>query len=340
MNLEITKNDWKLYFEDPLPGWGNSSLSLFNMDIARLKEQKNSDIAIYSVPFDSTSFSRIGSRYGPNNIRQASLKYSAQEKSRNQPVLRNMRNGRLYTTRNPKCYDYGDLHVYPNDTLKQMQSIMSEAYSIALLSKSTIMLGGEHTLSFPNFHATYQAAIEKGKGKIGYIQIDNHFDFGKYSILNGEYYHGTNARKIFELPYMKGYFMGFVGVGDFTSNEQYNFLLDNNVTVKNMDEIRKTSFKKCLIDTLDKISENTDSLYISIDIDVCDNPYAPGTGHITIGGINLLEFMEIVDILKNYSVCALDIVEVNPQYDSSELTSNLVSRFLHEYIFFEELEDE
>ena len=84
------------------------------------------------------------------------------------------------------------------------------------------------------------------------------------------------------------------------------------------------------------VTEKADCIYVSIDIDVCDNPYAPGTGKVTFGGISNTQFLSVASILKDYPIAALDIVEVSPDLDNSGATSGLAARLLFEWLFLEE----
>lgn len=325
---------WKNYMNDPFPGWGSHALTLFNLPFVSMDQLADTDMAIASVPFDGTASTRPGSKYGPRSIKEASLSYSSQLTLRGPVQLRNMRDGKLHEVHIPKIVDLGDLHVYPTNTVKQMQATVAEVSHIVSKCGKIILLGGEHALSYPFFTGT---ASNYPPGSVGYVQIDNHFDFGYNSEIHGPYYHGSNSRRISELPFMSLDKMGYCGVGDFTIASQYDHLINHGTAIRNMAEIRKSTFQECLIQVLDQVSKNVDHLYISIDIDVCDTATATGTGHTTVGGINSSELMSAASILHNYPVIGLDIVEVSPPYDPSGATSSLAARFLYEWIFLKEI---
>ena len=70
--------------------------------------------------------------------------------------------------------------------------------------------------------------------------------------------------------------------------------------------------------------------YISVDIDVIDPAFAPGTGTPECGGFSSLEFLTILKGLKDLHIMGGDIVEVAPCYDSSEITSTLGATITYE----------
>jgi arginase family enzyme len=338
--LTLTEESWRSFRVDPLPGWASRTFTLFNAPSTELEKFPSTavDYAICSVPFDSTASTRIGARYGPRGIREASLAYNSQMESRGVTRLRNMRTGALVETRPITVIDAGDLHVYPTDPLKQVEATTAEIWRLAHAANCVVMLGGEHTLSFAGYSgvAAYHQK-QLNHASLGYIQIDNHFDFGQTSLLHGQVYHGSNGRRIYEHPMCLPTGMAFVGSGDFTSLAQYEGLIDQGITIRSRVDILTHGFEACLRQALDRITQVTQHIYVSIDIDVCDASTAPGTGHVTVGGISGTEFLSIARILQDYAVVGLDIVEVSPQIDPTQVTSHLAARLLYEWMFFREV---
>jgi agmatinase len=336
LQLDINEQSWELYAADPLPGWASRLGTLFDTPAATLNNAPHgSEYAVCSIPFDTTESTRAGSRYGPRAIREASLSYSAQLGSRGAMLLRNMRTMQLHNTRTPSLIDFGDLHVYPSDPHKQMAATAAEVYQAARAADRTIILGGEHTLSFPCYSGVAAATAVKTGQRLGYVQIDHHFDFGRTSVLHGPYYQGSNARRISEHKHMSPAMMAFVGVGDLTSAAQYDSLIDSGTCVRPIAAIRERGFEVCLREALDQVAGQAGAVYISIDIDVCDTATAMGTGHVTTGGINATEFLSIAGILQDYPIVALDIMEVAPSFDGGA-TAHLAARLLFEWIFLEQ----
>jgi agmatinase len=73
-------------------------------------------------------------------------------------------------------------------------------------------------------------------------------------------------------------------------------------------------------------------VYVSLDIDVVDPAYAPGTGTAEPGGCAAKEMLQAVRMLSQLNVVGFDLVEVSPIYDPSEITALLAAKLVREAI--------
>ena len=80
----------------------------------------------------------------------------------------------------------------------------------------------------------------------------------------------------------------------------------------------------------DRVGES--ALYISIDIDVLDPAFAPGTGTPEAGGLSSRELLAILRGTNDLNIIGADIVEVAPVYDHAEITSIAASHLVYEFI--------
>ena len=62
-------------------------------------------------------------------------------------------------------------------------------------------------------------------------------------------------------------------------------------------------------------------VYLSIDIDVLDPSFAPGTGTPEAGGLTSRELLRVLRGLTGLNLVSADVVEVSPAYDHAEITS-------------------
>jgi agmatinase len=230
--------------------------------------------------------------------------------------------------------DVGDLHVYPANMEKQAQATAAEVHRLALDYDTVVLLGGEHSISFPAYVGVATAIAARGEGTVGYLQIDHHFDFGDRSPLYGGLYQGSNARRISEVRTCGPAGQAFVGQGDLTSHEQYAELQKDGYILRTMEEIRRVGFRTALQEATTLALESADRLYVSIDVDVCDASALPGTGNVTIGGISSAEFLESAGVLRGLGskLACVDVVEVAPRYDPTGVTSGVVARLLFEML--------
>jgi agmatinase len=62
-------------------------------------------------------------------------------------------------------------------------------------------------------------------------------------------------------------------------------------------------------------------VYVSIDIDVLDPSYAPGTGTPEMGGLHSRELLALLRGLNGINIVGADVVEVAPAYDHADITT-------------------
>ena len=72
--------------------------------------------------------------------------------------------------------------------------------------------------------------------------------------------------------------------------------------------------------------------YITLDIDVVDPAFAPGTGTPQVGGLSSAQILDLVRSLKGLKLVGCDLVEVSPPYDNGEITSLLAANLLFELL--------
>jgi len=71
-------------------------------------------------------------------------------------------------------------------------------------------------------------------------------------------------------------------------------------------------------------------VYLSIDIDVLDPAFAPGTGTPESGGLTARELLRMLRKMTGLNIVGADVVEVAPAYDHAELTVNAAHRVVFE----------
>jgi arginase family enzyme len=98
-------------------------------------------------------------------------------------------------------------------------------------------------------------------------------------------------------------------------------------TILTIDDVYEMGIKK-VVETIHATVNGTS--YITLDIDVCDPAFAPGTGTPEVGGLQSREIIQLVRGLKGIKAAGFDIVEISPPYDVSSITAMLGS-----WIFFE-----
>ena len=100
-----------------------------------------------------------------------------------------------------------------------------------------------------------------------------------------------------------------------------------------MQEVWERSVPWVMADAVAEALDGADKLYISVDIDVLDPGFAPGTGTPEPGGMNPADLLRVVrELARRTDVVALDVVEVSPPYDHADLTVNNAHRVVYEFL--------
>ncbi|MEH1015106.1 arginase family protein [Micromonospora sp. CPCC 206060] len=320
--------------DDPLPGWAGPG-TLFGAPSAGLAGLGAFDgWAVAGVPFDGTASSRPGAAEGPRAVRTASVVFANSLNSLGEWEMLDTRTGQAFRYLAPQVRDVGDLHVYPTDTVRTFQAVASESRLLCQQAGRVIFLNGDHSTTFPTFSGFRAARLDRSAtSRVGFVNIDHHFDFGNWSILHGPLYHGSNSRRISELPGMRAEDIAFVGVGDVTKLDQFRSLLDQGFQVVPASRIVRDGAAAALAATIDTLGSRCDVVYVSLDIDVLDTSAATGTGHVTMGGMQVGHLLDVYEELRRLPIAALDVAEIAPRYDSTGATAQIAARLLFEFLF-------
>jgi arginase family enzyme len=169
--------------------------------------------------------------------------------------------------------------------------------------KNKIFLGGDHSITIP---------IIKQLKTEGIIIFDAHSDCDENINVNGNM---DLVRELVINNHIKKENIVIVGL-----REKDEFLIKNKVNFFTMDEIQSEGLNE-VIDNVMSIARKFSSCYLSIDIDVLDPTYAPGTESKEPGGLTSAElffFLTRLKFLKN--IVSMDIVEINPNLDKNNMT--------------------
>ncbi|HKW04078.1 MAG TPA: agmatinase [Nitrososphaerales archaeon] len=262
--------------------------------------------AFIGVPFDDGTTYRTGPRFGPSSIRQGSRLLR-----RYNPFV----DSEPFETLN--VCDFGDVNTIPGyieDTMK-----IIETDFVRMASKCVpFAAGGDHSIALPILRA-----MHKVHGKVNLLHLDSHYDFWD-SYWGKKYNHGTWLRRAKE----EGLLNEVIQVGIRASLYSKEDIEDSkklgityyttNATKINPGEI------------LRQANSLKGKTYLSLDIDVVDPAFAPGTGTPEVGGLSSFEVMDFIRKLRLEQLVGMEVVEVSPPYDVSELTSMLAANLLYE----------
>jgi agmatinase len=282
--------------------------------LPRLEEAGRADIAVVGVPFDAGTSYRPGARFGPNAIRQGSRLLRAYH-----PVLD------VEPFRHRQVADAGDLPVTPFDIMRAVKEIEDGVGHLLEECSRVVLLGGDHTIAFPALRA-----LHAKWGPIAVVHLDAHLDTWD-TYFDAPVTHGTPFRRAAEEGLLRRGHCLHLGIRgpiytpqDLAEDEGLGFAY---ITA---DQIGERDFS----DTIEKIHDRVGNgpVYVSVDIDVLDPAYAPGTGTPEPGGLSTREALRLVRCLDGLQLVGADVVEVAPAYDHAEITSLAAAHLVYELI--------
>lgn len=260
---------------------------------------------IYGMPMDWTVSFRPGSRFGPKRVREASL--VLEEFS---PYLRRDLSEVRY-------YDAGDLPLPFGNPKKSVAAIGDFVGKILQRKKMPFGIGGEHLVTWPVVREVY-----KHYPDLAVIHLDAHADLRIH--YEGEILsHATPLRKIAQLLGPENVYQFGIRSG---TREEFSYAEGEKIHFHPFEVLRP------LKGELPGLTGRP--VYVTVDIDVLDPAFAPGTGTPEPGGITTGELLEAIHAIarSGVEVVGADLVEVAPAYDPTEQTPVVAAKVIREML--------
>ncbi|MFP4481275.1 MAG: agmatinase [Thermovirgaceae bacterium] len=264
------------------------------------------DWVILGVPLDLTVSRLPGSRRGPEAIRDESEHletYSmAAERDLEEVPFR----------------DIGDILLDGRELMESLDVIRLVAQRFFNLGKRLFTFGGEHLTTLPVVEAAAKAHPD-----LRVLHFDAHADL-RNTYHGARFTHATVMRRIAEGSLQSPKNLYQFGIRSATK-EEYTWGSE------------KTNFLKGrVVEALEGVLPSLEGhpVYVTIDIDVVDPGFAPGTGTPEPGGIRPSEIFHAVELLGELGIIGADIVEVSPVLDVNGITAALAAKICRESLLF------
>jgi len=279
------------------------------------RDLKGIDVAVVGIPFDSGTSYRSGTRFGPRKIREASLLLWGHNQ-----ILK------VAPAEKLKIVDYGDVNIIPVDIKAANQAITSEVAAILKENVTVAALGGDHSITLP----LLRAHAEK-HGPLAVIHFDSHPDTWDFEYQSHPFSHGTPFRRALEEGLVDPEAYVQVGIrGSTTSADDLADARQLGARVITIDEAFEIGIPAVAKIIQEKVGQRP--IYVSLDIDVVDPAFAPGTGTPEVGGFNSYQMLQLLRSLQGLELIGFDLVEVSPPYDHSDITSILAANLVFELL--------
>ncbi|CAN3377029.1 hypothetical protein DIURU_002033 [Diutina rugosa] len=294
------------------------------------------DIAIMGAPFDTAVSYRPGARFGPEAIRSGARRFggvghsSPQTKPGERPQV-------PYDpeSHNFSLVDCGDVPMSPFDNrvalnqLYRAQRATHKRKGNVFSTPKIITMGGDHTIALMALKS-----VSEKVGPVHVIHFDSHIDTWDPRQLGGgitdymKLNHGTFLHYAHEKGYVHPDNNYHVGIRAPMVDEVFDRKHDRECGFKTIEatDIDHIGIKG-IVNTL-KEAFGDEPVYISVDIDVLDPAFAPGTGTMEAGGFTSRELLSILRGLKGLNVVGADVVEVSPPFDTNAEITSLAATFV------------
>lgn len=278
--------------------------------LERWKNETVEGLGLIGVPLSKTSISHSGASFAPETIRKMMNAFTTYSVQHDNDLI------------SSSITDFGDILMHVTN-IEESHSRIERSVKTILKSNPVmipIFLGGDHSITAPIIKAVQQV-----KGKNGILQFDAHHDLR--NLQNGGPSNGTPFRQLIEHGAIQGKHLYQIGIRDFSNGKVYSdYAKENDVTVYTMSDVYQRGMAAILKESISKLQKEVDTIYVSLDMDVMDQAYAPGCPAIGPGGMNSQMLMEAISLLsKEPSVCGMDIVEIDPTLDFRDMTSRLAA---------------
>ncbi len=275
------------------------------------------DACVLGVPYDGGIGFRPGTRFGPRAIRDMSTRYAFGEVGSTERGYYDIDLDRAMLDW-PLIVDCGDTDILYLDTDYTFAEITRNVENIVAAGALPVVMGGDHSVTFPVVRGL------AASGPFGIVHLDAHLDF-KDQVLGVKLGNSSPIKRASELPFV-GPIVSIGTRGIRTSRADFRAGQERGNVVVPAQYVHQHGPAAALAQIPD-----FPRYYLTIDIDVLDPSFAPGTGSPEPDGLPYRYVAEIVrQLASNYEIVGFDLVEVNPYLDPAQLTALVAARLVVE----------
>ena len=273
------------------------------------------DVAIIGAPTDDLVSDRPGTRFGPRAIRAASC-----------PPGPHLEAG-VDAFEVLSIVDFGDAAVVPADgerTHAAIEDLVGQAVDAGALP---VILGGDHSISEPDVRAVARRA-----GPVGLVHFDTHTDTG-VEVFGVELSHGTPFYRLVEQGHVDPRRYVQIGLrGYWPGEKEFAWQAERGITSFFMHDVRDLRDREVVARTLEIAGPGP--AFLTVDVDVLDPAFAPGTGTPEPGGMTTVDLLWAARTLAaGLELAGADVVEVIPTgVGSADVTALAAERIVREIL--------
>ena len=271
------------------------------------------DVAIVGAPTDDLVSDRPGTRFGPRAIRAASC-----------PPGPHLEAG-IDAFAALRVVDFGDAAVVPADVERTHAQIEKTVAQVAAAGVVPVVLGGDHSITEANVRA-----VSARYGPVGLVHFDTHSDTGT-EVFGVERSHGTPMYRLVRDGHVAGARYVQIGLrGYWPGESEFTWQREHSITSFFMRDVRKLGIGEVVERTVAVTGDGP--VFLTVDVDVLDPAFAPGTGTPEPGGMTSSDLLRAVrELASRLDLVGLDVVEVIPTaVGSADVTALVADRIVRE----------
>jgi agmatinase len=270
------------------------------------------DVAIVGAPMDDLVSDRPGARLAPRAIRAASCPPG--------PHLE----VKVDAFEDLRILDFGDAPVIPAAPERSHAAIEATVGQVLAAGALPVVLGGDHSITEPALRAC--AGVH---GPVGVVHFDTHTDTGA-EVFGVEFSHGTFIRRLIDAGHLDAARYAQIGLRGYWPGEpEFSWQAERGVTSLFMHDVRDLGIREVVARAVAAVGEGP--VYLTVDVDVLDPAFVPGTGTPEPGGMTATDLLLAVrTVTSELELVGADVVEVIPtavgSLDYSALIADRVVR--------------
>ena len=273
------------------------------------------DVAIVGAPTDDLVSDRPGTRFGPRAIRAASCPPGPQLETK------------LDAIAELTLVDYGDAAVLPADPVRSHEAIERLVGEVVAAGAVPIILGGDHSIAEPDIRA-----CAAGHGPVGLVHFDTHTDTGT-EVFGVEISHGTPMYRLVEQGHVDARRYVQIGLrGYWPGPKEFGWQDERGITSFFMHDLRRLGIEAVIERTVQVVGAGP--TYLTVDVDVLDPAFAPGTGTPEPGGMTSGDLLWACrTVATQLELVGAEVVEVIPTAPgSADITALVADRIVREIL--------
>jgi agmatinase len=270
-------------------------------------ELEGVDVAVVGAPMDDLVSDRPGARLAPRAIRAASCPPGPHLEVKVDPfaVLR--------------VVDFGDAPVIPADPGVSHDAIEATVAQVLSAGALPAVLGGDHSITEPAIRAC--AGVH---GPVGVVHFDTHTDTGA-EVFGVERSHGTFMRRLVDAGHVDPRRYAQIGLRGYWPGEaEFAWQAERGITSLFAHDVRDLGIREVMARAIAAVGDGP--VYLTVDVDVLDPAFVPGTGTPEPGGLTASELLlGVRTAASELELIGLDVVEVIPSAVGTNDYSALVA---------------